>query len=121
MKHVSRQPQANVTPTPVPNSRVMLAYVREMRYDRGISLTELAERVELSPAILAGALWGETELSSTRVAQLVQALELEPHELVAEPARGGLLSPGEAPWSGRDEAWASQTGWPTVVAKEGSD
>jgi transcriptional regulator with XRE-family HTH domain len=87
--------------------------LRETRYDRGLSLTELAARVEMSPAALAGALWGETALSPADLTQLVHALELE-HELAMQPGHAHQRSSVAAPPT-------SETGWPTVVAKEGSD
>ena len=91
-----------------PSGHNVLAYLRERRHDdHSIPLSEMARRVGIAPEFLAGAIWGATELSNSDVAHLVraQAGELDPqvtdHHL--------------------SDADSHQPGWPTVVAKEGSD
>jgi transcriptional regulator with XRE-family HTH domain len=100
--------------------RAILAYLREVRHDRGLSLEQVAGGVDISPVALAGALWGDVDFSPEALARLAQTLEVE-HTLVAPlavPSR--LLSLWDDPWNGQDDS-TGPAGWPLVVAKEGAD
>ena len=85
-----------------------IAYLRETRHDEhAIPLSEMARRVGIAPEFLAGAVWGATELSSSDVAHLVRA---QAREVEARDS-----------WPRHNLDQSPQTGWPSVVAKEGSD
>jgi hypothetical protein len=98
----------------------MLAYLRDTIDDRAISLTQLAEEVAMSPGFLAGAVWGDVELTPTDTARLVQALDCATEVPMAECPRGQLLLV-DCHWSGQVDSHAPEAAWPSAVAKEGSD
>jgi hypothetical protein len=107
MSFVTQLPTTNNWPHPH-TRHSFIAYLRETRNDEHpITLSEMARRVGVAPEFLAGAVWGATELSNSDVAHLVRAHAREVDAPVSS--------------SRHDHDQSPQTGWPSVVAKEGSD
>ncbi len=69
--------------------------VRHLRQDRGLTLRELAARIEVSPATLSGIETGKTGLSSDRVVHLAGALGVPVERLFtgAADAAGPVAEP----------------------------
>lgn len=62
--------------------------IRAQREQRGISLRELASRIEVSPATLSGIETGNTTLSVERMCRIADELQLLPHRLLDEVLEG---------------------------------
>jgi hypothetical protein len=114
---------SDVGAAPASGRDTILAYLREVRHDRGYSLDDAAAHVGVSPINLAGALWGQNDLPAQAVERLADLFAVD-HALVAPLAtqlpRLALIDDA---WQGDADADGVQpgNGWPQVVAKEGSD
>src|SRR5919198_5100565 len=105
---------------PMTRHAAILAYLREVRHDRRISLDDAATALGVSPVELAGALWGHNDLSAQAVARLADLFAVD-HALLAplaaQPPRLALL---DEAWLQDEDGAQPHAGWPLVVAKEGS-
>jgi hypothetical protein len=91
--NIVQEAPTSVHSPPAHSRHSVLAYVRHRGHYRPhrVPLSEMARRAGIAPEFLAGAIWAATELSR-----------------------------GDVP--AHEDAYASpQTGWPSVVAKHGSD
>ena len=70
--------------------------VRAVRVSQGISLRQLAAKLEVSPATLSAVETGQTGLSAIRLSRVAQLLDVPVTELLDLPARVGRLSSGPA-------------------------
>jgi hypothetical protein len=97
-------PTAHTVDPASPGLNTLLAYLRELRHDRGVSIPALAERLGIPPMAVIQILSGEAEVAPDVIAKLALA-----------------LGATEAPRDERDHPHQPPAAWPTVVAKEGSD
>ena len=61
--------------------------IRALRVSRGLSVTELARRSELSQSFLSQVEIGRTDISISRLVRLAKALDVRLDDLVGQPSR----------------------------------
>ncbi|HET7279842.1 MAG TPA: helix-turn-helix domain-containing protein [Dermatophilaceae bacterium] len=102
---------------PEPSAENLGAAIRAARAARGLSLRELARRIDVSPSFVSQVERGKANPSVGTLYALVSVLGMSLNELLGGPADPSETSGISAPTEASEPAWpGAPTAWPRIAA-----